>query len=681
MSVRRLLAPLALLFVLTGPVLAQSAGRAFDPDTVRAGRLDGGKMWLFEAPPFDYLRETYGFRPDSAWFQHARLAALRLPGCSASFVSPNGLVATNHHCIQGNLPGLSRAGESLLNDGFSSRSLAEECPIEGSYVDQLQAIEDVTAEIRAAVAAGTAEREATAAVQRRLMEARGASMDDEAAPWTVQVARLYDGARYSAYVYRRYHDLRLVFAPESRLGFFGGDADNFTYPRYALDFSLLRVYGDDGRPMSTPTYFPLSREGVSVNELIFVIGNPGSTSRALTRAQLEVQRDVNVPTLLSAFRARTSVLRAYLAAGAENHDAVQAQLFGLSNSEKIYEGRGAALRDDYFLARREAAERTLVAARPEVAGTVDSLRTVAAERRALGPAYRAFAVLYNPGLGSALLQRAEAARMLAEAPDNADAREALMGVGDRPTFVERGYLAAEVAALPAGLQGASADAVADRLLASSALVDSAGTRAAVEGGRSLADDPAVALAMAVAPDLLAFRTASTALGARERALAGRLGLARYAAYGTAVPPDATFSLRFTDGVVRGYPYNGTMAPPFTTMYGLFDRSASFPEPSDWTLPDRWIAARDRINMGTPLDFTSTSDTIGGNSGSPVVNRELELVGLNFDRTIEGLIRDYAYMPDRGRNVMVDARAVLESLRSVYDQQPLVDELTTGTLRR
>jgi hypothetical protein len=291
-----------------------------------------------------------------------------------------------------------------------------------------------------------------------------------------------------------------------------------------------------------------------------------------------------------------------------------------------------------------------------------------------------------------VLRRAYLATTLASAEGDAveATRRRFLGLQDRPAPVERGYLAAEIDGLrryfaetgrplPAALAGSSADALAERILSSSVLASAEAAAAALEAGVS-SDDPAMAVVSAIQADYERHTAERGLLASREAALTRRLGRERYAAYGASVPPDATFSLRFTDGVVRGYPYNGTEAPPMTTLYGLFDRHASFPAPSAWTLPARWVAARDRLDLSTPLNFTSTSDTIGGNSGSPVLNRDLELVGLNFDRTIEGLLRDYLYMSDRGRNVMVDARAVLESLRNVYDQEELAEELTTGERR-
>ncbi len=684
---------LAVLALVLAPLAAApSAAQSAALDTVRAQPLDGGKMWLFEDPPTDYLQQRYGFTPDAAWYERARLAALRMPGCSASFVSPRGLMATNHHCAQGHVVQVDRGGENLLDNGFYARSQADERRVEGMFVDQMVAIEDVTAEILAAVDAAGPDRAddaieaATLVVTSRLLAARGVSAPAseeaaDAAPYVVQVVPLYNGGRYSAYTFRRYHDVRLVMAPEARLGYFGGDYDNFTYPRYAADFAFYRVY-DEGEPVETEHFFPLATDGVEEGSLVFVVGNPGSTSRGLTVAQLEYLRDVQLPAQLAFFESRIATLNAYLASGeAPNPDAVRSQIFSLSNSQKATAGRLRGLRDPYIIARRSAAERDFTGRSQAARTLVGQQAALQARRRETAAAASAFSTLFNPRFGSATLRRARAL----------SAGQPAGEIASLPPPLERGYLAAELDGLrayyeasgrpvPAALAGASAEGAADALLAASVL-DTETTAPAA--------DPAVALVRAITPDMDAFVAASRAQGAEASALARQIGRARFETYGAAVPPDATFSLRFTDGVVSGYPYNGTQAPALTTLYGLFDRHHSYcvagdgagydtqegPGGCDWELPQRWLDAEGRLDLSTPVNFTSTSDTIGGNSGSPVVDRNLRLVGLNFDRTIEGLVRDYLYAPERGRNVMVDARLIVEALRTVYGLPALADELT------
>ena len=665
--------PLVLALV-AAPAFAQTG---FDPDTVRAAPLDGGKMWLFEDPPTDYLEETYGFAPTDAWFETARLATLRMPGCTASFVSADGLVATNHHCVQGSVVAVDQGGEGLLDSGFIARSRAEERRIPDMYVDQLVAFEDVTDEVLAAIDAAepddrsSAQEAAEAAIQGRLLTARGQDPDVEDGDFVVQTVGLYNGGRYSAYTFRRFRDVRLVMAPEASLGYFGGDFDNFTYPRYALDAAFMRVY-EDGVPFQTDHYFSFSETGVSEDDLVFVVGNPGRTQRGLTVAQLEYLRDVELPGTLAFIDSRAAALQAYLATGQDpNPDQVRSGLFGLLNAQKAFGGRLRGLRDPYIIARRQAAQDDFLAASAEAGPIVAELAEVQAAQREGRAARNAFGFLGNRRYGSALMRRALA---IAGGGDAAD-------IENQADMVERAFLTAEIEALQAfyGRLGDAApkplqtdtETAVDFLLTESALAD---------GSTAPADDPALVLVTRIQPDIDAWRSASRQLAGREAALNQDLGRARFAAFGASVPPDATFSLRFTDGVVTGYDYNGTQAPPMTTLFGLYDRYYSFcatedRDPCDWALPQRWLDAAPRLDMTTPVNFTSTSDTIGGNSGSPTINRDGDLVGLNFDRTIEGLVRDYLYAPERGRNVMVDARIVIEALRNVYGLDALADEAT------
>ena len=688
------------LVVLLG-TLFLSPVAAQDADVMRAGPLDNGKMWLFENPPVEYLAETYGLRPDADWFERARLAALRLPGCSASFVSADGLIVTNHHCVRGAIVDVTREGENLVEDGFAARSVDEERNVPGLYVDQLVAIEDVTERVLAATAAAQtdaeraeARRATVEALQAELAAARGG----EEAGFRVQVVSLYNGGRFSAYTFRRHGDLRLVAAPEEPLGFFGGDPDNFTFPRYALDFAFLRAYGEDGRPLDTSDhYFEWSTDGVQPGDLVFVIGNPGSTNRGDTVAQLEFRRDVEVPATLGWIQNRIAALEAYLADHPDDQ-ATQNRLFGLTNSEKAYIGRRDALADEIIMSRRRDFERQFrqrveadPALRTEFGGLFDRMAEIQREKRSLAAEYGAVARLTNPAYSSATMRRAVRAVEVLTTPEGgrrAEAEATLREIADQPDAIDRGYLAGQLREIERYLEsgfagpllaGRTPEAAAAAILAGSALSTAEGAAAALDAGTLSAEDPAVALAAAVLPRLADFQSAWAGLAEQEREVAGRLGQARFAVYGTAIPPDATFSPRFTDGVVRGYDYNGTVAPPYTTFFGMYDRNAAFGQDSEWRLPAAWLPAPPNLDRSTPLNFVSTSDTIGGNSGSPAVDRDLRLVGINFDRTIEGLSRDYIYFADRGRNVMVDARAVIESLESVYGLGRIVQELQTGAL--
>lgn len=681
------------------PLPAQAT--AVDLDTVRAGRFDLGRMWTFEHAPGPYFSETYGFAADSAWFARARLAALRIPGCSASFVSPNGLIITNHHCARGGVTAVSRPGESLLDSGFVARSVDEERRVPSMWADQLLAAEEVSDEVFAAQdrAAGDAEREparraAIAAVQTRLRQRYAAPGDSI---W-VQVVSLYGGGRYSAYVFRRFTDLRLVVAPEVLVAFFGGDPDNFTYPRYDLDFTILRVYGADGQPVRSPDYFRWGATGVHEGDVVFVIGNPGATSRLTTMAQLDVHRELLSPTqswfLTSRLRAMEDYRQASLAeAEAAN---IRNRMFGLANSLKVVNGQLAALYDPVITARRRDAERQLldsIRARRDLQGRygrlIERLADVQRQKLQLRTPYAAFSQLPSGAAGSAVLRRAWYHSRLAGASSESTAfyQAALRAVSDNPPGLEQRLLALQLADVAAAygagdrltravLSGRSPEDVAAEVVGATPLI-----RAAGAANPPPADDPAMRLVAALAPTMQAFQRDWERLSAAERELVADLGRARYAVYGSAVPPDGSGSPRIADGVVRGYEFNGTEAPCFTTIYGLYDRFVAHGPGSDWDLPYRWRRPPTGLDLGTPLNFVSTADTYGGNSGSPAVTKHLTLVGLNFDRNVEGLVRGYIFLPERGRNVMVDVRAVQAALDQVYDADRIVRELLTGRLFR
>ncbi len=683
--------------------------RALGPirlDTVQARRFDNGKMWTFDAPPVEYFREAYDFAPDSAWFARARLGTLRLPNCTASFASPHGLVLTNHHCGRDHATAVGQSGEDILENGFYASGLEAERPVPGLYVDQLVAIRDVTERIEGAVADAetAAERaEARRAAIERIQEEIAAERGGEAAGVHVEVIPLYNGARYSAYVFRRYDDVRLVMIPELQLGYFGGDPDNFTYPRYALDMALFRVY-EDGAPLETEHYFPWSEEGADAGDPVFVVGNPGSTLRLETVPQLQFRRDVQEPAVLAFLESRTAALEAYAEAEEEGpSDALQNEIFGLRNAMKLYRGRVQALEDPYLIARRRDDQQAFLdsieatpALRSAYGGLVDSMAAIQKQKRAYADAHRAFLLTDNPNYSSATLRRALLARQYvnrrAEGASGAplDAlREQLQGVADQPAGIDRRFLEARLrdlqtyfgenhAVVREALQGQSPEEAAAAIVETSVLADSAETAAVLAADTLSAEDPALRLVEARWPRLQEYQSAWAGLGAREQEVARRLGQARFELYGTRIPPDATFSLRLADGVVKGYPYNGTEAPPRTTFYGLYAHYAAHGPGSAWDLPERWLEPPGTFDRATPLNLVSTNDITGGNSGSPLLNQNLEVVGLVFDGNIESLAGTYIYMPDRGmRAVSVDVRGMLEALDEIYDADRLVLEVTEG----
>ena len=678
-------------------------------DTVRAGAFDNGKMWTFDAPPTSYLADTYGFAPGDDWYARARLGALRIPSCSASLVSPDGLVLTNHHCVRDFVAQVAEDGENLLDEGFHAATLADERSMADFEADQLIDIVDVTREVRAAVDAAVG-AEARSAVRDSVTEAVAARIEGERggeeAGIEVEVVSLYNGGLHSAYIFRRHTRAALVMAPELGLGFFGGEPDNFTYPRYALDFAFLRLLDEDGAPLSTPDHFQWSRSGVGEGDLVFVIGNPGSTSRLQTVAELEFRRDVEMPALLAFFDSRIEVFEEYIR-GREDEpgiDVARNALFSLLNGRKAYTGMLEGLRDPYVIARRGAAQadfQAAIEASPalrdthlplfaEMAELQDSKAEIAAE-------LRAFAALGVPDYESSLILRTlgsfgylDARGRGASQEEIDEFVEEIASAPTRPRELDEVLLAARIEDLigtfgendptvTALLRGSTPRALAASVIGGSVMADSAAAANALAGGTlNPATDPAFAFLQGLLQRFIPLQqTMVFTVGPREEEIAALLGRARFEVSGTAVPPDATFSLRLADGVVRGFPYNGTVAPAFTTFYGLYDRHYSNPGAEEWALPARWTDPPEGFDLSTPLNFVSTADIIGGNSGSPVVNRELEVVGLVFDGNIDSLPGDYIYIPDLNRSVAVDARGILEALEEIYGADRIVRELTGG----
>lgn len=680
-----------------------------DLDTVRAGRFDNGKMWTFEYPPIEYFREQYDFAPDSAWFARARLGALRLPNCTASFVSPNGLVLTNHHCARESVSQVSQPGEQLLDTGFYATAVAQERQVEDLYVDQLIAIEDVSDRILAA-AEGAATDEQGA--QRREAEIDRISAETveqyggEEAGIVVEVIALWNGARYSAYVFQRYSDVRLVLAPELALGKFGGDPDNFTYPRYSLDMSFLRVYGEDGQPHRPDHYFRWSEEGAGEGDAVFVVGNPGSTSRLQTVAQLEWRRAIGDKAILDFYTSRANALQAFYDRYPDIGEELDLrnEIFSLQNSQKAYSGIWRGLFDPVIMAKRRDAQNQLVEAirrdpalSERYSGLVERMADIQREKMEFAPEYGAFLGLGNPDLEASVVTRGLwglqfAAGLRSGAPAEAldGVKQELLAVGSQPQALQEELLAARLAdflhyfgaedpGVQAILMGGSPEWAAREIVGASILTDSSTAARAVEDGTISLEDPAVQLVRNFLRRFGNFQQAFVELSDQEERVAAQLGRAHFAVYGTSKPPDATFSLRVADGVVKGYEYNGTIAPPHTTFYGLFDHYYSYGGAPDWDLPENWLSPPAEFDLSTALNLALTADIIGGNSGSPVLDRDLRVVGLIFDGNIESLPGEYIYDPTANRAVAVDVRGILEALDVMYDADRIVLELTSGKL--
>jgi hypothetical protein len=686
------------LFAQTATSRQPTTATQLPPATYRP---EFGTMWTFDAPPLDYWRQTYNFTPDQKWLDHVRLAAVRLPNCSASFVSSRGLVMTNHHCGRECTASSSPADSNYIQTGFSAGTLADEKKCAGFYVDQLQSIENVTSRVRTAITGATPREQAT---QRAAVINQIQTECNQQTQLTCQVVTLYQGGIYSLYRYRRFNDIRLVMAPEENIAFFGGDPDNFTYPRYALDVTLLRVY-ENGQPYSPTDYLKWSAAGAGENELVFVVGNPGSTGRLNTIAQMEYLRDVGYPATLAAYRRALAI---YAELGQRDTSAArryQNDVFDVANSQKAVTGYRAGLLDTLSMAKKRAFEaelRARVAANPtlqaQYGGTWDAIAQAQRELASFSPELR----YYGFGGGSQLLQLAAGTMRVAiegAKPDSARLAQyrgpaiarmttALSQPVPIDTAFERLAIAAQLRAaqtdLPpndqfvrVALAGRSPDEVAASLVRNTRIGDPAFRQSLIQGGPAAiaaSPDPMIVFVRGIDPLNRAVTARATALNATIAANSEKIGQALFAAYGTALPPDATFTLRISDGVVKGFPMNGTVAPYKTTFYGLYERSAAFDDKDPFKLPNRWVQRRNNLDLSTPYDFVSTNDIIGGNSGSPVINRNAEVVGLVFDSNIEGVSSRFIFSTEVGRTVSVHSRAIVEALRKMYDGSRIADEL-------
>jgi hypothetical protein len=682
-------------------VAVESPLPTYEP--VESGIFDNGRMWTFEYAPIDYFSTTYNFNPTNEWFEKARLGSVRLPNCSGSFISPKGLVMTNHHCAREQITQVSLDGEDLLDKGFYATNLSDERIIADYYVDQVIEIRDVTdiilAEVDLAAEEMIAEvrQNAVRSLQAKLMEEMQ-DVDDI----VVEVISLYNGGRYSAYFFKRYSDIRLVMAPELQIGYYGGDDDNFTYPRYNLDMTFYRVYEND-KPLQSPYYFPFSRTGVEEGDVVFLIGNPGNTTRQQTVSQLAYRGVFGDKYRHILFDRTIQGLEAYY-----EFDPIEADtrdlrnfIFALKNAEKFYGGQVEALNNPELMGRRTWNDLQFRRALIEDATLanqyipiIDEIEAIQLDKIEYAPMYYiSLGISPNSSISPAIMQRAifiylYATYMEMGSPEQAlkPFRAQISNINDKPMFMDLKLLESRINLIVdilgenhelVGelLSGRTPFEVAEHIINNSLLLKAATVDQVFETDILNSDDPALVMARILGSGIFEAQQNYSELSEREDELLSQLGRAWFSIYGTSIPPDATFSLRISDGIVSGYTYNGTKAPAYTTFYGLYDRANSHVNDSQWNLPTRWEKPSITLDLATPINFVSTNDIIGGNSGSPVLNINLEVVGLAFDSNIEGMgSSDFILDSNRARAVSVDVRGMLESLRHVYKADRLVKEI-------
>lgn len=686
--------------VLRALLLLQAAGLAAGLEGAPA-RADEG-MWTFDAFPSERVRGVYGQAPDAAWLEKVRLASVRLGrGCSGAFVSSEGLVLTNHHCVLRCVEQLSRKKKDLVARGFHARAGSEERRCPALEVNQLVEITDVTDRVEAATKGteGEAFQEARRAV---IAEIEGTCATSEAR--RCDVVSLYRGGLYHLYTYRRFQDVRLVFAPEIAVAFFGGDPDNFNFPRYNLDFAFLRAY-EDKKPAAVDHWLSLNPEGPKAGELVFMSGHPGATRRLLTVAQLEYIRDHQLPeTLLSLAELRGRLAR-MATEGPEARRISKATRFGVENAYKAYRGRRASLVDDAFFASivaSEAALREQIADKPEVARAVgDAYETIARAVEAERDLRFALRHIMAPrAYGSALFGHARTlVRWAAERekpsaerlPELADAKLPRVRAAIGSTAPIYPKLEAEILAFAfeemrrdlgpdhpfvrLTLEDRTPRALAENLTQKTRLTDPAVREELFEGGRAAierSDDPMIELAKRLDPMARELRERyENEIEAVVDRAAERIAQARFTLLGREVYPDATSSLRLTYGKVAGFPHLGEPVEPFTKIRGLFARATGQPP---FALPPSVRRAKAELDLDQRLNFTSTNDIIGGNSGSPVIDIEGRLVGVVFDGNIYSLGGDFGFDGRVNRAVSVHAGAIVETLEEVWKAKRLLREL-------
>lgn len=684
---------------LTASLAALGAATAVLSAPAAPAKAEEG-MWTFDNFPIATVNQTYGVNIDQAWLDRVREAAVRLQGCSASLVSGEGLILTNHHCVVGCVQDLSDAQHDYVKNGWMPATREDEKKCPGQTAEILTDITDVTERVQGAGQG----LEGAAFVQARNAEAEKIQKEGcgDDPKWTCQVISLYRGGQYKLYKFRKYDDVRLVFAPEFQAAFFGGDPDNFNFPRYALDSGFLRIY-EDGKPVATPNHLTWNPNAPKEGDVTFVAGNPGTTQRLLTVAQLEALRDQQLPISLIQFSELRGRLLEYSTTGEEAKRVAVDPIFGLENSFKVYYGQQGALTDPAFMARKrqeEADLRQRVAADPELAARIgdpwSDLERVAQAQRDLYLPYRQLEsgprsqlYSYAKAIVRAAKERAKPVaerrpgytdadiaalgrRLAQNAPISNDIEEIYMSFWLSKT---REYLTVDNPQVKALLGKDSPEQIAQRTVSGTRLADPAFRAQAL----AMTPEQLAASGDAMIQFVLANDDAAQAIRTQwESAVSGptsrageKIAQARFAAYGTNLYPDATFSLRLSYGSVKGWTYQGVTVEPFTYIGGLYERNTGA-EP--FNAAEDWLAAEDKVDKQTVYDFVSTNDIIGGNSGSPVINAKGEVIGAAFDGNIHSLGGSFGYDGNLNRTVTVSTAAITEALRNVYNQPRLLEEL-------
>src|SRR5689334_17983745 len=664
-------------------------------------------MWPFNNVPRAEIKRKYGFDITDEWLHKVQMAAVRFNnGGSGSFVSPTGLVLTNYHIVEDFVGELSTPAKDYAKDGFLARTRAEEMKIPNLELNVLMSIEDVTNRVNGAVKPGMSDADAFAARRAEISKIEAEST--QSTGLRSDVITLYQGGQYNLYRYKKYTDVRLVFVPEFQAAFFGGDPDNFNFPRFNIDMALVRVY-ENGQPVHPESYFKWSTAGVKAGDLVFVTGNPRSTSRLDTVAHLEQLRDVSIPIILRLLERREAVLKKYMAMGDEQTRQAQNELNSVQNSLKVYRGQVKGLKDPALIARKQKEEQAL---RKAVADNPERQKMYGGAWDAIAKAHQTYPSFIKErrifeqlgGFNSDLFYVARTLVRLADEsqkpnaerlPEYTDARRASLELAlYSPAPIHEDFeelkltdslgfmvelLGADNPLVKQGLAGKTPEARAKEMIEGTKLGDVAVRKELAAGGKAAIDastDPMILVARMIDAKAREVRKRyESEVTGVERANYAKIARALFETEGTKMYPDATFTLRLSYGAVEGYMENGKKVPPFTTLGGLFARSDAYKRQFPYNLPQRWYDKKSALDLSTPFNFVTTNDITGGNSGSPTINQNAELVGLIFDGNIQSIVGDFMYDPSVNRAISVDSRGMLEILKKVFNANELVAELT------
>lgn len=673
-------------------------------DTVKAQKFDMGKMWTFENPPIEFFEKEYGFKPSKELLEKFQKSALKFGnGCSASFVSEDGLIMTNHHCVRGILPNIQKDEENILRDGFFAKSQDEERKIPNLKVEQLIVVKDITEEIQSAMDEGKSDIEKITIRDNKIDQLK--KENSESNPeLTFKIISLYNGGKYSLYGYKVYNDIRLVFVPELFVAKLGGDPDNFTYPRYGLDCAFLRAYENE-RPIKTDYYFNWNSDGVIEDQPVFVVGNPGRTNRINTMAQIEYARDIQYPMLVGMFKEMYNIFEEMVnETNAEDFKLI-ARLYSFGNALKVYEGTYKALLDPSLVARKKDFENNFREAvnndpklKEKYSNTWNEIEISRNQARIKAERIYAYTIsFYSPQYFFIAKNLVDYATQLKNNEISKEKFDSLAAqlfpkdiskeLQDKLLLVQlniiKNNLPADDSIVKELLDGKSTKQATGELLKKSSLTSTEKLLELVNGGYEAilnSNDPFIYYVLNTQDELKKMQDEDKARADREEILNQMLGEALYKVYGDQIPPDATGTLRIADGIVKGYDYNGTRAPVKTTFYGALDRYYSFDKKFPFNLPAYWEKLPKEFNLSKPLDFISTNDIVGGNSGSPVLNTNGEIVGLAFDGNIESLPSNFIYTTEANRTVCVSAAGMMEAISNLYKATRLSNELSDGKMK-